>query len=389
VIRLLAMLLGLAFLVPGPVTADDERAKGTDLELFDGESLAGWTIENDCEVVVDDGDLLLKSGDGWLRSNHEYTDFRLHVEWMALQEQAHDAGIYVRAAPGGKGPFPKQGYQINLLEDQEGALIRFPGKTAAHLAKPAGEWNTFEIEVVGDRLTLHANGEKAYTAEGLEIPKGHVGFQVEVPKGGQYRIRNVRLTELTHRPLFDGDSFAGWIPSTGEAAQCWQVEDGQLVCTGEKGPWLRTEETFGDFNLRLRYQVAEGGNSGIYVRIPANGNHHHSDEKEPPAGFEVQVLDDNAEKYTKLKSLQFTGALYGIVGPSQRVARPAGTWNELEIDCKDSHVVVVHNGVRVVDATGEEHPALALRKVEGHLGLQNHSTVVRYRDLRIGPSMQE
>jgi hypothetical protein len=48
----------------------------------------------------------------------------------------------------------------------------------------------------------------------------------------------------------------------------------------------------------------------------------------------------------------------------------------------------VHNGRIVVNITDQSHPLLALRKTEGYLGLQNHSTVVKFRNLRIGPAIE-
>src|SRR5204863_1427947 len=77
-----------------------------------------------------------------------------------------------------------------------------------------------------------------------------------------------------YRPLFDGQSRAGWEGAGLPAEKCWKVEDGTIVCTGEKGPWLRSKEQFDDFNLRLEYKLKPGGNSGVYIRVPEDGNHH-------------------------------------------------------------------------------------------------------------------
>src|SRR3954465_6442898 len=57
-----------------------------------------------------------------------------------------------------------------------------------------------------------------------------------------------------YRPLFDGQSLAGWEGGGQPAEKCWKVEEGTIVCTGEKGPWLRSVEQFDDFNLRLEYK---------------------------------------------------------------------------------------------------------------------------------------
>lgn len=353
--------------------------------LFDGVSLHGWAIENDCDVDVVDGCLRLKSGDGWLRSHHTYRDFELHVEWQALQPTAYDAGLYIRASAEGK-PFPKQAHQVNLLQGKEGNIGNLPGAESTGLVKPFGEWNVFDLKVVGETVSLKINGQPAYSVSGLKQPDGHIGFQVEVPKGGQFLLRNIRLTELGYRPLFNGRDLSGWEPVGDAADECWSVAEGLLVCSGKKGPWLRSQDEFDDFNLRLEYRLSTGGNSGVYVRVPKDGNHHRDNDTLPPAGFEVQILDDAAPGHLKLKDYQYSASVYDIAGANPRVSRPAGEWNTLEINCHGQHVTTWHNGHRVTDVTAEDSPLLGLRSTKGFLGLQNHNTVVKLRDIRVGPA---
>lgn len=366
--------------------ADDAAAlKGHQSSLFDGKTLNGWTIENGCQVSAKDGQLLLEGGDGWLRSDHTYGNFVMHVEWKALQEKVYDAGIYIRTQAGG-APFPKQSYQVNLLEGKEGNIGSVPGAASTGLIK-AGDWNSFDITVIDDRVKLEINGKPAYDVAGLKHAVGYVGFQVEVPKGGQYLIRNVSLKELGYESLFNGKDLAGWEGAEQDASACWSVADGAIVCDGKKGPWLRSANEYGDFNLRFDYQVSAGGNSGIYVRVPKNGNHHRANDQEPPAGFEVQVLDDAAPQYAKLKDYQYCGSVYDISGASKKVGRPAGEWNTLEINCRGQNITTTHNGVQIIDVKPETHELIKLRLEKGFLGLQNHSTVVRFKNLRIGPAL--
>ncbi len=365
--------------------ADDAALKGHQSSLFDGKTLNGWTIENGCQVSVKDGQLLLEGGDGWLRSDHTYGNFVMHVEWKALQEKVYDAGIYIRTQAGG-APFPKQSYQVNLLEGKEGNIGSLPGAASTGLIK-AGDWNSFDITVIDDRVKLEINGKPAYDVAGLKHAVGYVGFQVEVPKGGQFLIRNVSLKELGYESLFNGKDLVGWEGAEQEASACWSVADGAIVCDGKKGPWLRSANEYGDFNLRFDYQVSAGGNSGIYVRVPKNGNHHRANDQEPPAGFEVQVLDDAAPQYAKLKDYQYCGSVYDISGASKKVGRPAGEWNTLEINCRGQNITTTHNGVQIIDVKPETHELIKLRLEKGFLGLQNHSTVVRFKNLRIGPAL--
>lgn len=357
-----------------------------ELQPFRGGELDHWVVEQGAEVDFVDGTLRFRGGDGWLRSPHQYRDFELHVEWKALQAEYYDAGIYIRAGVDG-APFPKTGHQINLLQGKEGNIGNIPGASSTGLVK-AGEWNTFDVRVVGDRVALKINGQSAYDVAGVKFEQGHVGFQIEVPKGGQFLIRNVTLRELGFESLFNGQDLTGWEGGGDAADKCWSVEEGLLVCSGKKGPWLRSAKEYGDFSFRVEYFLSDGGNSGVYVRVPEDGNHHRANDTLPPAGFEVQMLDDAAPQYAKLKDYQYSASVYDIQGAEPRNTRPAGEWNTMEINCLGQHVTVVHNGQIVVNITDETHPLLALRRTSGFLGLQNHSSIVKFRNVRIGAPLK-
>lgn len=362
---------------------DAKPAAGYSLALFDGQTLNGWHVTGS-QAVVDDGAILLKSGDGFVRTDHRYGDFVLELDWKAERDKAWDSGIYIRCElPAGERPWPAR-YQINLLQGHEGDLLGLKGKNAKStgLVKP-GEWNHFKLTVIGDTAALEINGKPAWKTDGLEAPSGYIGFQSEVDGGGQFRFRNIQVTELTHQSLFNGKDLAGWEGAGGKAELCWQASDGTILCTGQKGPWLRSEKEYDDFNLRLRYKLKPGGNSGIYVRVPSGGNHHGKD-----AGVEIQVLDDDAEKYAKLKPYQYTGSVYAVAPATEHVGRPAGEWNALEINCQGDEYTITHNGVVIVHATPQDFPGLNERLKRGFLGLQNHSEEVWYQDLRIGPPLK-
>jgi hypothetical protein len=184
--------------------------------------------------------------------------------------------------------------------------------------------------------------------------------------------------EESFRPLFNGQDLSGWEGADKDAAACWLVDQGDLVCTGKPGPWLRTTEEFGDFELRLEYRLKEGGNSGVYIRVPKDGKHHGDG-----AGIEVQILDDNAERYKMLKPYQYSGSLYAIVPAEPRVSKPAGEWNSMTIRCEGTKYEIQHNGQTVIKSDETAAPELAKRLTQGFLGLQNHNEEVRFRNIRI------
>jgi hypothetical protein len=353
-----------------------DEAKGFRTSLFNGKDLQGWKAIT-CDVTVEGGNLVLAGGDGMLRSEHRYRDFILELEYKPRKTEMYDSGIYIRAEEPMMGKkFPDR-FQINLKQGDELNLIRFPKARSTGLVKP-GEWNKVKLTVRGDQAQMEINGQEAWKTDGLEVKDGYVGLQVEVPLGGQFEFRNLFITELDHVAMFNGKDLTGWEGAGQPASACWQVEDGLLMCTGAKGPWLRSVEQYGDFNLRLEYKLKEGGNSGVYVRVPKDGNHHGKD-----AGVEIQVLDDHSPRYKKLEPYQYTGSVYKVAPSKEHVGRPAGEWNSLEIDCEGTRYRITHNGTVIVDADVEEFPGLKERLTKGYLGLQNHSEEVWYRNVRI------
>ena len=64
--------------------------------LFNGRDLDGWQVTG-CEAVVENGLLLLKSGDGFVRTDERHGDFVLELDWRARRTSNYDSGIYIRA----------------------------------------------------------------------------------------------------------------------------------------------------------------------------------------------------------------------------------------------------------------------------------------------------
>ncbi len=370
--------LALCLLAAPAATAEPT---GVTTKLFSSDSLEHFHITG-CEVAIDNGLLVAKAGNGFVRSLSRYRDFVLELDYRSRQKEKYDAGIYIRCElpPEGR-PWPTQ-YQINLKHGDELNLIKFPSGRSTGLVKP-GEWNHVKLTVIADRATMEINGQKAWDTTGLESRDGYIGLQVEVPGGGQFEFKDIAITELGYQPLFDGKSLAGWEGAGEPAERCWKVEDAAIVCTGEKGPWLRSKDQHGDYNLRLEYKLKAGGNSGVYIRVPQDGDHHGDG-----AGIEVQVLDDSADRYRKLKPYQYTGSLYAIVPASEHVARDAGQWNSLEINCLATRYRVIHNGTVIIDADESTYPELKGRLTKGFFGLQNHSEEVWFRNIRLGPAYE-
>ncbi len=109
------------------------------------------------------------------------------------------------------------------------------------------------------------------------------------------------------KTLFGGAELSGWKAIDGPM-DSWKVEDGMLYCSGGGGGWLSTADPYANFEIELQFRVPPGGNSGVFLRAPHEGNPAF-------AGMEVQILDDDAPEYAKLQPFQYCGSLYGIAAP--------------------------------------------------------------------------
>lgn len=174
-------------------------------------------------------------------------------------------------------------------------------------------------------------------------------------------------------PLFNGKNLDGWMGSTSG----YVVEDGRLICKAKGGGKLLTEKQYADFALRFEFKLEPGGNNGVAIRTPAEGN---------PArvGMEIQILDNHAEKYKNLKPYQFHGSVYFHVPAKRGHLKPAGQWNSEEIRCEGSRVKVMLNGAVIVDAdlmTVKDEPII--KPAKGHIGFMGHGSRVEFRNIRL------
>jgi hypothetical protein len=174
--------------------------------------------------------------------------------------------------------------------------------------------------------------------------------------------------------LFDGQTLEGWttlVPSWGK----WSVERGAVKCAPGEWPWpcLYSRKRYASFILRLDYKIQKGGNSGIYLWSPLDG-------RPSRLGIEVQ-LTHTAKK--TLNSHATTGAIYGVLAPRENASNPPGEWNHVEVACHGSKVTVTINDRIVQDFDADKIPQLQNRLRKGLIGLQNHGSLVYFRNIRI------
>jgi hypothetical protein len=376
--RLRSILVVLSLLLPAHLSAADEAFQ---FALFNGKNLAGWDITN-CKVAVEEGALVLDEGNGFVRSNLKYGDFVLELDWRARQADKYDSGIYLRSE------FPSSQrnrnwpdrYQINLKQGEEGNLVGVAAASSKGLVKQ-GEWNHFKITAVGPKLSLDINGQPAWTFDGLKEMTGYIGLQAETPLGGQFEFKNVQLTELGFRPLFNGKDLTGWQGDT----KGYQVDDGKIVALKTGNGNLYTKDEYSDFVVRFDFRLEAGANNGLAIRAPLSGDSAYQ-------GMEIQILDDTHAQYKGIQPYQAHGSVYGIAPAKRGHLKPVGEWNSEEVICRGRQVTVNLNGTTIVDVNLDEastpqtidkreHPGL--KRASGHIGFCGHGARVEFANLRV------
>lgn len=123
------------------------------IELFNGKDLSGWHLDGDkAQWVVRDGILTSPEPGSNLISDQKFGDFKLHVEFR--YPKGSNSGIYLRGR-----------YEVQIEDDKGrdpldiyiGGIYGFlePNENAA---KDAGEWQTYDITLLGRRVTVVLNG---------------------------------------------------------------------------------------------------------------------------------------------------------------------------------------------------------------------------------------
>jgi hypothetical protein len=200
-----------------------------------------------------------------------------------------------------------------------------------------------------------------------------LGLGVAIPQG-RARIINMTAAEPMGEPLFNGKDTSGWrVGVRGQPdAPAWSVQNGDLVCPRRGGDYLRADRCYANFTLSLEYNLARRGNSGIGIRTP-NGGWPSGD------GIELQLYDEPPDAPLTRHS---TMALYGNLEPFARAERP-GQWNQAVVKAEGYMITGWINGVLVQHANTLRLPELKHRQLSGWIGLQDHHSAIRFRNVRL------
>lgn len=364
-----------------------------ELQLKADEQLKeNWSVKDGCIVFNGDGSNLC--------SIKQYGSFEMIADWRITKKG--DSGIYLRGSP-----------QVQIWDTtrvEVGAQVGSGGlynnqvnesKPLMVADNPIGDWNTFRILMMGERVTVYLNGQlvvddvvmENYWDRSIPIfPTGSIELQAH---GTNLAFRDIYVKELENPnslseeeaaegfvSLFNGNDLSNWAGNE----HSYSVENGTIVIRPAKsGGNLYTAKEYADFVFRFEFKLTPGANNGLGIRTPMEGDAAY-------VGYELQILDNTASVYANLQAYQYHGSVYGIIPAKRGYLKPVGEWNCEEVYVKGDKIRITLNGTVIVDgdlkeaskngtADHKEHPGL--KRSSGHIGFLGHGSLLWFRNIRV------
>lgn len=171
---------------------------GKSIQLFNGKDLTGWkAVGAENQWVVKNGILTSPQSGANLISDQQFEDFKLHVEFR--YQKGSNSGVYLRGR-----------YELQILDNDKSehpSNVLFSGiygfiAPSEINSKGPGEWQSYDITLVGRMVTVVANGKTVISNQ--EIP-GITGGALDSNEGapgplyfqgdhGPIEFRNITIT---------------------------------------------------------------------------------------------------------------------------------------------------------------------------------------------------
>lgn len=195
-------------------------------DLFNGKDLTGWVNVNTAPDTwsVRDGILVCKGQPiGVMRTDRQYENFVLHIEWKHL-EAGGNSGVFIWSnANPLEGRRLPNGVEVQMLELDWVELNKREGRTRPiayvhgelfgvggvevvpdnprgrrsksieNRCKGRGQWNTYDVVCVDGVVKLSVNGKFVNGISRSQIKKGYICLESE---GAEIHFRNIKIMEL-------------------------------------------------------------------------------------------------------------------------------------------------------------------------------------------------
>jgi hypothetical protein len=291
------------------------------INLFDGETLFGWSAMGDAKWTVADGALSAAEGTGGvIATTSKFQDFELTAE-IKLKEDC-TTGLVFRGSL--EGHPSENGSGVLWLREAKGS---------------GSPWHKVRISAQGAKVTAELDG-KATDATAPTNKTGRIGllYHHNSDFTASVSMKNVKLRPLGMAPLFNGKDLKGWNIIPDHKSE-FAVVEGAINIKHGNGQ-IETAKTFRDFTLQLDiFSNGDHLNSGVFFRTPVGIFWK---------GYESQVRNQ-WQGDDRTKPVDYgTGGNYGNQ-PSRKVVTSDRKWFTKTIVVSDNHAAVWLDGYQVSD----------------------------------------
>ncbi|SDQ75697.1 3-keto-disaccharide hydrolase [Flagellimonas zhangzhouensis] len=186
--------------VKAPTLAYTEDPKwDKTIKVFNGKDLSGWHVDGEKnQWTVKDGILTSPESGSNFITDQKFQDFKLHAEFRF--PKGSNSGIYLRGR-----------YEVQIVDSEglEPADIYIGGvygflEPNQNAGKPGGEWQTYDITLIGNRVTIELNGKTiisdatipGITGGALDSKEGEPGSFMIQGDHGPVEFRSFEVTPL-------------------------------------------------------------------------------------------------------------------------------------------------------------------------------------------------
>jgi hypothetical protein len=170
---------------------------GEPIKIFNGLNLDGWhASKKKNQWVAENGIMKSPQSGANIITDQKFNDFKLHIEFR--YPEGSNSGVYLRGR-----------YEIQVEDNrgQEPSSTFFGGiygfiTPNEMAAKAPGEWQTYDVTLIGRRVTVVANGKKIITDQiipgitggALDSKEGEPGPIMLQGDHGPVEYRNIIIT---------------------------------------------------------------------------------------------------------------------------------------------------------------------------------------------------
>lgn len=359
----------------------EEEIRAGWISLFDGRTLFGWDVPAETNWHVEDGAIVVDSGEkSLLLTPFHFDDFELRCSFHVAE--GGNSGVFLRTADNASDP-AKDTYELNICDGhpthKTGSLV---GRLVAeNVPVVEGAWHDFRVICNGPMIQVWLDEKQIVdftdTSDAIRLT-GRIGLQMNE---GRSAFRNVFLRPLSMKPLLNGTDTADWSVVPGSKSD-FKVVDGLLHVSNGPG-FLETNATYGDFVMKVEARVnGDGLNGGVFFRAKKGT------EKAPSHRYEMQLHNGFKDGDRTEPVDSGTGAIFRRVAARYVVGNDREFLAAVLIAQGDRFASWV-NGYQVVNwqdtRKPNDNPREGLRLEAGHISLQGHdpTTNLDFRSIQI------